>query len=157
MIQPLDLNSLTKIWRITMEETWKYVKRLDEEKANRNFYKEIKGKYGVIYPFDNNELRVIVVSAAIGNRLGRILGQEISRKMGDEVIFSFTPERLNEVAGVIKARYCRGMKPLTPEQREKQKASLEQWKAKREAKESGFQIGEHQQNTELIFDLIQNE
>ncbi len=91
-----------------MEEAWD----ADDSQSNPNkvkdkqWYYEIRGKYGTVYLYGTNKLAVRITANRIKSRIKAEYKDILSLYLEaeDESIFLFNPENFEIVAGVIKAR-----------------------------------------------------
>lgn len=105
-----------KQYKIFLDESWEYMENKSEEE--KPWCYELRGKYGLIYPYDDSTLAVMVTSESIKGRLKRnFKGRVATFWDGDgEGVFLFDPGLIYEIAEMIRARRRR---QLSPEAKEK--------------------------------------
>ncbi len=97
-----DLEEISGRYKVTVEESWEYTKtHYPEEKL---WYKQLLGKRGVISPFDEENLFVVVWSSEkIARKVSEIIGLDFEPSGNiDEYKFVFPVGLLKKVASLIK-------------------------------------------------------
>lgn len=104
-----------KQYKIFMDEAWEHLQVKSEE--DKPWYYEIRGRYGLIYSYDDTTLAVMVTSSNIKEHMGRFFKGKIKVFWeGDgEGVFRFGPELIHKIAEMIRAKKKRH---LTDRQKE---------------------------------------
>lgn len=102
-------------YRVTLDESFKIA---DTESRKEEWrYQEIKGKYGVIFPYGWDKPAVTFTSNVVANRFSQKANDwQILQNGEDERTYLIPKSDLGEIFDAIKPRKKR---QLTPEQRER--------------------------------------
>lgn len=100
----IDLRPICKAnrWRYRLEESFKAEKD-PAERAQVGWYIEILCKYGLIYPWGEEDLPVFTSGSITRGKLAR-LGLKRHQSGDGEAVFRFHRSRLDEVAEIVKPR-----------------------------------------------------
>lgn len=104
-------------YRFRLEESYK-AENDAHVKGDGRWYVEILCRYGLIYPFGGTTL-LAYASRGIKRHIAA-LGPDVQHYQtdGDDEVFKFPVERLDEVATILKPKRLPGRAEPTPEQRE---------------------------------------
>lgn len=123
-----DLSKISGRYRVSTEESW-YAEK-DRNKDEKVWYMQIKGRYGLIFPYDEETLCIVVYNNYFGKKIAAFLDQEfILGHAKDEHIYKFPVDQLKKVAKLIKPKVRRIIS-------EKEKERLQEL-----SKEFGFKRG----------------
>jgi hypothetical protein len=109
-----------RVWAKQHRSRWRYEESYGAEKAenrgNGRWFVEIPCRYGLIYPYGGETL-LAYCARGTKRHLAR-LGFEHHQSDGDNEVFRFPADRLDEVAAILKPKRLPGRATLTAKQRE---------------------------------------
>lgn len=104
-----------KRYRVFTDESWFVEKEPGKDKEKWR-YAELRGKYGMVYPYSYDWLGVQIKAGNVGEATRRANpGWAVIQDCDDFLVFKVKNEELDKAAGIVRARKRRAM---TPEQAE---------------------------------------
>src|SRR5690242_17262948 len=110
----IDLREWCKAHRYRWHFEESYLAEKPENRGDGRWYVEVLCKHGLIYPHGGNTLLAYANRGVKRHIAG--LGLEHHQTDGDNEVFRFPAERLDEVAAILKPKRLGGSAKLTAEQ-----------------------------------------
>ncbi len=106
----MDLKQDQTQWRVFLDESFK-VEEDREAKSEKWRYYELRGRYGIIYPYSADLLAAYIHSPRIAAKFQRETGIAPSQQGDYEAVFRFSSQTLPFAAGLIGAKKRRRLSP----------------------------------------------
>lgn len=101
-----DMRIVAKDYFLYLEESWKYEPPEDKTEEKKLWFLEIRGRNGVIYPYNETTLAAIIFLKK-GDKKIKFSKKDkeigISLDCDNEIMLMFSPKHLEKVCGWIQA------------------------------------------------------